>query len=186
MPITNARDKQTIRVAGIAIGIYLALFFAVKGWKTVERHQTEYRQLLSRVQLEEKEIRTYENRILLFEKYRDAFRLDPSLLPVESLVAEASSAIQTAAGDDGIILGPMRESSARNSGREIATIQFDGSGPVAGVLGLIQKLQVIGFPIIIDSLQLTPDAAKPGIVKMDASIIILNFEFWRNGENANG
>lgn len=185
MAAITERDKRTIGLAAAGISIYLALFFGVRGWKRLESQRNDYQLLLGRVQREEQEARAYENKVLLFQKYRDAWRLEPGKLSPETLVAEASAAIQNVARQDGITLGPVRESPGRGSGRELATIQFDGVGPLTAALGLIHKLQTLGYPIVIDSLQLTPDAGKPGTLKMNATVVILNFEFWKNGEAPN-
>ena len=181
MPAITERDKRTIRVAAIGIAIYLALFFGVRGWKKLEGQRNDYQKLLAMVQREEQDAHTYENKVLLFEKYRDMYRLDPAKLRSETIVAEASAAIQNAARQDGMSLGPVRETPGRTSGRELATIQFDGTGPLPAALGLIHRLQTLGYPVVIDSLQLIPDAAKPGTLKLNATLVILNFEFWKTG-----
>jgi hypothetical protein len=185
MAAITARDKRTIRIASIGLAIYLALFFGVGGWKKLEAKRNDYQQLLAKAQREEQEVRAYENKVLLFQKYRDAFRLDPDHWPAETVVAGASAAIQNAARENGIVLGPVRETPGRTSGRELATIQFDAAGPLPAALGLIHKIQTLGFPVVIDSLQLTPDTTKPGMLKLNATVVILNFEFWRNAEVPN-
>ena len=182
MPAITERDKRTLRLAGIGIAIYLALFFGVRGWKGLEARRTSYQQLVTQVQREEQAAHAYENKVLLFQKYRDAFRLDPARLPRETLVAEASAAIQNAAREDGLQLGPVREAPGRTAGRELATIQLEGTGPLPSTLGLIHKLQTLGYPVVIDTLQLTPDAGKPGTLKINATLVILNFEYWRTIE----
>jgi len=179
MPAMTEKDKRTIRFAAIGLTIYLVLFFGVRGWKNLEKQRAGYQQLLTRVQSEEQSVHAYENKVLLFEKYRDSYRLDPAGLRKETLVAEASAAIQNAARQDGIQLGPVRETPGRGSGRELATIQFDGTGPLPAGLGLIHKIQTLGYPVIIDSLQLTPDGSKPGTLKLNVSIVILNFDAWK-------
>jgi hypothetical protein len=185
MPALNERDKRTIRLASIGIAIYLVLFLGWSGWKKLEGKRADYQRLLTKVRKEEQDTRTYETKVLFFQKYRDAYRLDPDHLPTETLVAEASAAIQNAARQDGISLGPVRESSGRSSARELATIQFDGTGPLPAALGLIHKLQTLGYPVVIDSLQITPDAGKPGTLKLNVTLLILNYEFWKNGEVPN-
>ena len=110
MAAISEKDKRTLRLAAIGISIYRALFFGVRGWKRLESRRSDYQLLLGRVQREEQEARSYENKVLLFQKYRDAWRLEPGKLSPETLVAEASTAIQNAAWQDGITLGPVRES----------------------------------------------------------------------------
>ena len=59
-----------------------------------------------------------------------------------------------------------RQSAFGDPARELATIQFDGTGPLAAALGLIQRVQTLGYPVVIDSLQITPDGSKPGTLKL--------------------
>ena len=94
----------------------------------------------------------------------------------------ASAAIQKAATAGGIQLGPLRETPSRGAAREIAQMQFEGTGKVEAVLGLLSQLESIGYPLIVDALQLNPDAKKPGLVKMTLTILILDFEQWKKGE----
>jgi len=181
----TARDRKTILYAGIAIGLYLLLFFGFKTWKRLEQSRAEHQRLLARVQSEQQEARNHENRALLFEKLSAQYRLDPRKLPQETLVAEASAAIQAAARQDGFELGPVRETPGRASGRELSTIQFDGLGPVSAALGLAHKLQSLGFPILVDSLQLTPEPQRPGMLKLNITLVILNYAPWKNAGGPN-
>jgi hypothetical protein len=102
-----------------------------------------------------------------------------------SLVAEASAAIQKAASSGGIQLGPIRESPARTSSKELASMQLEGTGPIPAAMGLLHRLQSLGYPLIVDSVQITPDATKPGMVKLNLTIIILDFEQWKTEELPN-
>ena len=42
-------------------------------------------------------------------------------------------------------------------------------------------MQTLGYPLIIDSVQMTTDN-RPGMVKLSLTIVILNFEKWKNPE----
>jgi hypothetical protein len=183
-PLTE-RDKKTVRLAAIAIAVYLVFFFGFKGWRKLENGRANYQQLLTRLQREQQETRTAENKVLLYEKLKEAYRLDPRKLSRESVVAEASSAIQSAAREGGFQLGPMRETAGRSNGRELSSIQFDGFGPLPAALALIHKVQTLGYPVVIDSLQLTQDATKPGMLKVNAVLVILNFDQWKTAEVPN-
>lgn len=74
-------------------------------------------------------------------------------------------------------VGPVRESPARPSSKELATVQLEGTGPVPAVMGLLSRLESVGFPLIIDSVQLTPDM-RPGQLKVNLTILILDFDQW--------
>jgi len=49
------------------------------------------------------------------------------------------------------------------------------------VMGLLSRLESVGFPLIIDSVQLTPDP-RPGQLKINLTILILDFEQWKKEE----
>jgi hypothetical protein len=182
MPQFTANDVRTLRRAGFALAIYLVLFFGFNAWRRLESSRTAYAQLITRLEREQRDARNAENKVLLFEKLRDSYGLDPRRLPKEALVAEASSAIQRAAREGGFELGPMRETPGRANGRELSSIQFEGVGPLPVALALVHKLQTLGYPVVIDSLQLTQDPSRPGQLKLNAAVVILNFEQWKTGE----
>jgi hypothetical protein len=179
MPPLTARDKRTIRYAAVGIAIYLVAFIGFKSWRKIESNRKDYTQLIARVAHEQQQIRDYENKVLLFEKLSELYRIDPRKLPKETLAAEASAAIQNAARQGGFKLGPFRETPGRSGGRELTSIQFDGIGPLPAALTLIHNLQTLGYPLVIDSLQLTQDPTKPGMLKVNATVVLLNFETWK-------
>ena len=185
MATLTAREKRTIRIAAIAIAIYLLLFFGFRGWKRMEAGRAEYERLAQEAEKVRRELPPYENRVLLFEKLSEAYQLDPRKIKKETLVADASAAIQNAARQGGIELGPIRETAGRASGRELSSIQVEGAGPLPAALTLLHQLQTLGFPLVIDQLQLTPESPRPGMMKMNLTIVILNYEAWKTGERPN-
>jgi hypothetical protein len=182
MPRLSNREKRTIRFAAVGLLLYLALFYGVAGWKKLEVRRAEYTQLRLDAQRLKRDLQRAENRVLLAQKLKENFHLDPRKLAKNSLVAETSAAIQNAAKAANLQLGPVRESAARPSAREASAMQFEGVGPVPAVLGLLHRLEGLGYPIIVDALQLTPDNTKPGMVKFNVSIVILDFEQWKKAE----
>ncbi len=115
----------------------------------------------------------------------EEFHLDPAKLSKASAVAEASSAIQKAAAAGGVQGGPIRESPGRSSSKELASIKLEGSGQLPAVTSFLHRLESVGSPLIIDSVQITPDNMRPGMIKLSLTIIILDFEQWKNGEIPN-
>jgi hypothetical protein len=182
--LTN-RDKRTIRIAAVIISIYLILFFGVSGWKRLETRRSEYQQLIKEAQSLRQQLRPYENKALLAEKLKEAFHIDLSKLSKASLVGEASAAIQKAAQSGGVQLGPIRESPARSSAKELASMQLEGIGPVPAVMTLLHRLETLGYPLIVDSIQITPEVTKPGMVKLNLTIVILDYEQWKPEEKRN-
>ena len=61
----------------------------------------------------------------------------------------------------------------------MATIQFEGSGPVPAVMALLYQLERVGCPLVIDSVRITSDQRMPGAVKLSLTIVVLDFEQWK-------
>lgn len=178
MQLTD-RDKRTLRIAAVVIAVYLALFYGLGLVKKLELKRSAYQQLVRDATALEEEIRPYENRVLLLEKLRERFQIDFSQTNRSSLVGEASAAIQNAAKSSGIKLGPIRESPGSASSRELASMQLEGVGPVDAVIQLLWHVQTLGFPLMIDSVQVHPEPTKPGSVKLTLQLVLLNFEQWK-------
>jgi hypothetical protein len=172
----NDREKRTIRFAGIGIAIYLALFGGFQVWKFFDQKRSDYRQLAHEAQNLRRQARPYRDKVLVVKKLMDEFHMDPAGLKKEMVVSDASAAIQHAARAGGLQLGPVRESPARGSGKTLATVQMESSGQVPAVLAFLAGLNRIGFPVVVDSVQFTADNSRPGQVKMNLTIIILDFD----------
>ena len=177
MRVLTEREKRTIRYAAIAIAAYFVLFFGVRGWKTLEAKRSDYTRLVIEAQRLKRDLLPYENRVLLAQKLKDTYRMEPTKLSRSTVVAETSAAIQKAAASGKVQLGPMRESPGRLSGKELASIQLEGSGPVPAVMTLLQRLPTLGYPLIVAAVQLTPES-KPGAVKVSLTIVILDVDQW--------
>lgn len=176
------QEQRTIRIGVVILSLYLALFYGVQGWRHLETRRAEYERLVQRAQQARQELRSYEKKALVLERLKHTYQLDPRRLPKATLVAEASAAIQKAATAGGVQVGPIRESPARASAKELASMQLEGIGPAPAVMGLLARLERLGFPLILDSLQITADAAKPGVVKVNLTIVILDFDQWKAQE----
>src|SRR5688500_3095956 len=146
MPKLSEREKRTVRIAAIGLAIYLVAFFGFRAWQGLEHARSDYQKLAAEARKTRLELAPYENRVLLFEKLSEAYQLDPRQLPRASIVADASEAIQKAAKEGGIQLGPIRETASRSSGRELSSIQVEGMGPVPAALSLLHRLQTLGYP----------------------------------------
>ena len=180
MRTLTQNEKRTLRLAGVGIAIYLAAFGGFKVWKFFEKKRADYQQLVTEAQNLRREVQRYDDKIAGVKKLMESFHLDPAKLTKATVVAEASAAIQKAATSSGIQLGPVRESPARPSSKELASIQFEGTGPVQATMGLLNRMETCGYPLIIDSAQLTADPMKPGQIKFSLTIVILDFEQWKN------
>lgn len=174
-PLTG-REKRTVRFAGIGIAIYLALFGGFQVWKFFEKRRSDYRQLAAEAQQLRQKIQQYQDKARVVKKLMDDFHLDPAKLKKGTVVSDASAAIQKAAKSGGLQLGPVRESPAHGAGMTLATVQLETSGQVPAVLAFLAGLNNIGFPVVVDSVQFTADNSRPGQVKMNLTLIILDFD----------
>jgi hypothetical protein len=170
------REKRTIRFAGIGIAIYLVSFGGFQVWKYFDKKRSDFRQLVMEAQNLRQQIKPYEDKVLVDKKMMDEFHLDPAKLKKETVVSDASAAIQQAAKSGGLQLGPIRESLAHGSGNVLTTVQLESSGPIPAVLTFLASLNSIGFPLVVDLVQFTADNSRPGHVKMNLTIIILDFD----------
>ena len=174
-------ERRTVRFGAAAIALYLLLFGGFQVWKYLARCRADYQQLLSQADRLKQEVRLYDDRALAVKKLMESLRLDPAKLSRTSVVAQASAAIQKAAMSAGVQVGPVRESPARASSKELASVQLEGTGSVPAVTGLLNRLEGVGYPLIIDSVQLTPDM-RPGQLKVNLTILILDFDQWTKEE----
>jgi hypothetical protein len=180
-PLTN-QEKRTIRLGAILVSVYLVLFFGRLTWKYFDARRAEYRERVQEAQNLRREIAPYQDKVMIAKKLMEDFHIDPLKLHRSSVVAEASAAIQQAATAGGIEAGPIRESPGRPSTKEVASIQFEGSGPIPSVMALLHNLESLGYPLIIDTLQFSADPRKPNAVKVNMTIVVLDFEAWKKKE----
>jgi hypothetical protein len=181
MRALTQREKRTVRIAGIGIAIYLVLFFGAGAWRRFDQGRRDYLQLVRDARLLRRQLQPYEDKALAAQRLMAHFHFDPAKLTNATLVIEASAAIQRAAMSGGIQLGPIRETSSRASNKELAQMQLEGTGPASAVLALLSRLENIGYPLVIDSVQLNTDNSRPGNVKVALTIVILDFDQWQKG-----
>ena len=177
MRTLTPHERRTVRFGAVVIVSYVLLFGGFPVWKYFARCRADYQQLVSQADRLKQEVQLYDDRVPVVKKLMESLRLDPAKLSRTSVVAEASAAIQKAAMSGGVQVGPVRESPARPSSKELAMVQLEGTGPVPAVMGLLSRLESVGFPLIIDSVQLTPDM-RPGQLKVSLTILILDFDQW--------
>jgi len=177
------REQKTIRWGGAAIVLYLLLFFGVKALKAPPTN-AGYEQTAMSANNLKIDFEHFETRRLQYEKLNDTFKIHPEKWVRNTIVADASAAIQNAATSGGIGLGPVRESSARASAKELATMQLEGAGPVPAIMKFLHQVTTLGYPLVIDSLQINPDNSRPGNIKINLSIVVLDYEQWKKGPNA--
>jgi hypothetical protein len=182
MRALSPSEKRTVRYASIGIAIYLVLFAGVKILKFFAHQRSDYLQMVAEARQLKTDTGLEADKAAVVKKLMDDFHLDPATLSTNSAVAGASAAIQRAAMNGGVGFATIHESPGRASDRELATIQLEGSGQVAAVVSFLHRLPLLGYPLVIDSLQITADPMQPGVIKLNLTVIVLDFEQWKKAE----
>lgn len=180
-PMTD-RERRTIRLGGMIVAAYLVLFFGFQIWKFAERRRSDYQRLVREAATWNDKLAVYDEKAQMARDLMEKFRMDPGRLSRTSLVAQASAAIQQAAMQGGVQLGPVRETPSRTAGKELTGIQLEGVGPVASILRFLETLGTLGYPLVTESIQMSPMPAGPAQVKMGMTLLILDYEKWTVGE----
>lgn len=179
------REKRTIRIGAVVIGAYLVLSGGLRAARFFERKRVEYQKLVTEARGLKREIQLYEDKAIALKKLMENFKLDPAQLSRTTAVAEASAAIQKTAAASGIQVGPVRESPARPSSKELGTIQLETTGPIPAISSLLSRLESVGYPLIIETVQIAAEPMRPGQIKMSLTILVLDFDQWKKGEAPN-
>lgn len=179
MPTLTPSEKRTVLYGSIGIGVYLLLFGGYQLWGGLQKRVTAYHDLVAQAAQAEQSLKPYADRILVTKKLLEQFHLDPAKLNRATLMGEASAQLQKTAASSGLGVGAIRETPAKNAAKEMATLQLEGSGPVAAILGLFPRLESLGFPVVVDSVQITADPMRPGNLKLVLSLVILDFDQWK-------
>ncbi len=183
-PLTP-REKRTIRIGGIGVAIYLVLLGAVQVAKALSKQRHAYLQLVGEAQTLKTQMQMYEDRAALIKKMMESFQMDPARLYRTTVVAQASAAIQKAALSGGVALGSVRETAGRASNKELATIQLEVNAPAPSLLRFLHQMESLGYPVLIESFQISSDPARPGPLKMSLVIGVLDFDQWKKTEVPN-
>jgi hypothetical protein len=173
------KEKRTIRISAICVVIYLALLYGPGVRNSFTARREAYDQLVQQARDLRDVIKPYEEKIGTATNLMDRFHMDPVRLKRSSVMAEASAAIQQAAASGKVAVGPIRETPARPSAKEAGSIQFEGSGPIAAVMDLLHDLDHIGFPVIIDTVEFSSDPRMPNGIKVNLTIVVLDFDAWK-------
>jgi hypothetical protein len=184
MSTLTDRDKKVIRIGGIIIGAYLVLFFGYSAWQLLDGQRASYRLLVKEAQDLHQRIQVYQDKAAHAQKLMEEFHLDPAKLSRDTVVGEASAAIQKMAATAGVQLGQIHEAPARSSAKELRSVQLEGGGQVRAVLALLNRLESLGYPLVIDDVQLTMEPTRPGQVKLSMTIVILDFDQWKEKPHA--
>lgn len=179
MRALNDHEKRTIRFASVILVLGLVLAACLWSVRRLQARRAAYHVLLLEARDVRDEIGRYQDKAQVAQKLIDTFHMDPLTLTRNTLVARASAAIQKASFEAGVAPGAIRETAARGASKEMATIQFEGTGPAPSVMALLYQLERAGCPLVIESMRITSDPHKPGGVKLNLTIVVLDFDQWK-------
>src|SRR5260221_9584353 len=144
MRALTQREQRTIRLGGIALAAYLVLFGGLQVWGLVSKRHAEYQGLLTEARTLRQRVILYQSKAQHAQKLMESFQMDPVKLARETVLAQASAAIQRAAMSGGVQLAPVRETPARPSSKELGSIQLEALGPVPALLKFVQPNHSLG------------------------------------------
>ena len=176
------QEKRTIRIAAICLSVYLALLYGPALRNSLSERRQAYQTLVQQARELRDVIEPYREKITTTSNLMTRFNMDPAKLKRSTVLAEASAAIQQAAASQKVGVGAIHETAGRPSAREAGSIQFEGNGPVPAVLALLYDLHHIGYPVIIDSAQFSSDPRMPNRIKVNLTIVVLDFDAWKPKE----
>lgn len=170
----SQREKRTLRIGASALCLYLLGFYGLEGWRVLEARRAEYDRLSAEAGTLELEMLREMVKAQRLEKLRRTFRLDPATLSENTVVGEASAAIQKAAQSLGLQLGPSKEAPGRISGKDLAVLQIEGSGPTPAAARFVHSLGMLGYPLVVDSLLWKTTGMQPGQVRLSLGVVVLH------------
>ena len=179
MRALTQREQRTIRLGAMALGGYLVLFGGMQVWSFVATKRAQYQLLLDQARDLRQKVVLYQSKAQHARKLMESYHMDPAKLAHETVLAQASAAIQRAAMGGGVQLGPVRESPARPSSKELGSIQMEAAGPVPALLKFVQQTHSLGYPLIIDTMQISSEPSRPGQVKLSLTFVVLDFDQWK-------
>lgn len=171
-------EKRTVRYGAAVVAAALALLCLVKVLKFFGHQRAVYVQMVTEARQLRAESHLDADDAAVIQKIMTDFQCDPATLSTNSAVAGASAALQNAASSGGVKPGAIHESPG-DGAESLATIQFEGSGDIPSVMALLHRIPLLGYPLVIQSLQLNSDPQRPGHLKLDMTINVLNFESWK-------
>lgn len=191
------RDQKTVKIGAALAVVYLACFYGPTLWRRLDRTRADYLALVHQADQIRQELAPYERRGADLQRLMTTFKLDPARLNRATVVADASAAIQKSAAG-GVQLGPIRESAGRTTAKELASIQLEASGQVTAVMAFLHRLNTLGYPLVVESVQISAGGAgggrpgmmmggpgmggAPGMIKLSLVITILDYEQWKAAE----
>jgi hypothetical protein len=175
-------ERRTLRLGSIGLSLYLLAFVGLKWFQAVDSVRRDHARLRERATALRSDVDRYQLRTERLTRLMDRLQIDPGTLRTNTVVGEASAALQRVAQSQGLQVSSVRESVNRSGERELGSIQFDAGGPTQAVLGFLARIQSLGVPVLVDSVQCTANPRGPGQLKLLLNVVVLDFDQWKPRE----
>lgn len=175
----SPRERRTIRVAGIAVLLYLAAFFGFRTWRWLEGVRARASDLRATALEIDTEWLREQSKLRRYQALREKSRLDPSALVKDTLVSAAWEAMESCATARQLQLGPAREAPGRGSAHQLRVFQFDGVGPTQNAMEFLHDLRSLGFPLVVEQITVSTANLPPGQVRLTLTVPLFDYESWK-------
>jgi hypothetical protein len=180
----SRREKKTVRLGAAALAIYLLAFYGLRGWRFLEEKRAAFAELNLAMANLDASIAREESKTLRLERLKKSSRIELSSLNEKTAVGEALAAVQKAAQGCGLQVTTLKETAGRGAAKELATIQLEGVAATAAAMQFVHGLRSLGFPLIVDRLQLKTTGVKPGQVHLSLALAVLGFQAAKAAEKS--
>jgi hypothetical protein len=178
----TVKEIRTVRIAAAGVGLYLLFFYGGAILGSFGSRHGAYAEEVQEARDLRDVIKPYPKRIEAVSNLMARFEMDPAGLKHATLVANANAAIQKTGSSCGVNFGPIRETPGRSSAKEAGSIQFDGDGQIPGVMAFLHQLDSVGYPVVVDSIQLSPQQNRPGGLHFNLTVVVYDFDAWKAKE----
>ncbi len=180
----NAREQRIVKWALVLVPLYLLLFYGLAGVRALEEQRKEFGNI--QLEAEEVELRITKEakKYKRLKRMREEWSLHLKELNTATLVTSAREAVQSAASKCGVGLGNSQEMGRGNNNDLLRVIQMQGSGKTEAVLRFLYLCPRLGYPLLLDNLQIKGVPGKPGRLTLTFSLAIVNTDRWKEKSDA--
>lgn len=173
----NDREKRLIRIMGIAVGIYLVLFYGRGLVASFEETRERYELTSLQAQTVNtkilREVKKHKQLAKLRERYPVAF----DALAEPTVVGDARVALEKLARACGCSLRITKELAARSRTNEHCVFQVSGGGKASSVAKLMHNLAHSSYPYSLENVEIKA-SKKAEMLTYSFTLALLRYDTW--------
>jgi hypothetical protein len=169
------REKRTLKIAAVLLGVYLLLFYGSEGVRYLEGKRAEASHLRQRIGRLQLQMQRQESKRRSLTELRRSLGVDVENLDGGDVAAKALASIQETAKTCSVPLGPIKEMEGNPAAGELSRFQLEARGPVKALIGFLHSLYATGYPLTFDQLTWTRQSKKPGNVELSFYVTVLDY-----------